>query len=39
VIICGEDGALGGLDPIALETLIRFLRVPPLTCGVGLDLS
>jgi hypothetical protein len=39
VIIYSEDSALGGLDPIALETLIRFLRAPPLTYGVGLDLS
>jgi hypothetical protein len=39
MIICSKDGVLGGLDPIILETLIRFLRVPPLTYGVGLDLS
>jgi hypothetical protein len=39
VIIYSEDGALGGLDPITLETLIRFLRAPPLTYRVRLDLS
>ena len=39
VIVYSEDGAPGGSDPIALETSIGFLRAPPLTCGVGLDLS
>jgi hypothetical protein len=39
MIIYSKDSTLGGLDPIALETLIRFLRAPPLTYGVGLDLS
>jgi hypothetical protein len=39
VIICSKDDVLGELDPITLETLIRFLRAPPLTCGVRLDLS
>jgi hypothetical protein len=39
VIVYGEDGALGGLDPIALETLITSFLALPLTYGVGITLS
>jgi hypothetical protein len=38
VIICSEDSALGGLDSIALETLITSFLALPLTCGVGITL-
>jgi len=39
MIICGEDGALGGLDPIALETLITSFLALPFTYGVETTLS
>jgi hypothetical protein len=39
VIIYGEDGALGELDPIALETLITSFLALPLTYRVGITLS
>ena len=39
IIICGEDGALGGLDPIALETSITSFLALPLTYRVETTLS
>ena len=38
MIICGEDGALGGLDPIALETLITSFLALPLICKVEISI-
>ena len=39
MIIRGEDSALGGLDPIVLETLITFFLALPFTYGVETTLS
>jgi hypothetical protein len=38
VIIYSEDSALGGLDPITLETLITSFLALPLTYGVEITL-
>ena len=37
--ICGKDSALGGLDSIALKTLITSFLALPLTYRVGITLS
>jgi hypothetical protein len=39
VIVCGEDGAPGGSDPIALETSITSFLALPLTYGIGITSS
>jgi hypothetical protein len=39
VIIYSKDGALGGLDPITLETLITSFLALPFTYGVETTLS
>jgi hypothetical protein len=39
VIIYSEDSALGGLDPITLETLITSFLALPLAYKVGIGLS
>jgi hypothetical protein len=39
IIIYSKDGALGGLDPIALETLIMSFLALPLAYKVGIGLS
>ena len=39
IIIYSKDGALGGLDPITLETSITSFLALPLTYGVRITLS
>ena len=39
MIVYGEDGALGGSDPIALETSITSFLALPFTYGVETTLS
>jgi hypothetical protein len=39
MIVYGEDGALGGSDPITLETLITSFLALPLICEVEIGIS